>query len=61
MQYHVSMSANGQGCQGHFEVGSADGSQYWNMVPTLSKDPAATAITGNGDYIVYQGNGWPWK
>jgi hypothetical protein len=60
MQYHLSVSSNGQGCQGHFEVGSADGSQYWNMVPTLAKDPATTTIAGNGDYIVYQGNGWPW-
>lgn len=61
MQYHLSVSANGQGCEGHFEVGSADGTQYWNMVPTLAKDPAATAIAGDGDYIVYKVNGWPWK
>jgi hypothetical protein len=61
MQYHLSMSANGQGCQGHFEVGSADGSQYWNMVPTLAKDPTATAISGTGDYVMYQGDAWPWK
>lgn len=61
MQYHLSMSANGQGCEGHFEVGSADGTQYWNMVPTLDKDPAAVTIAGSGDYIVYKMDAWPWK
>jgi hypothetical protein len=61
MQYHLSMSANGQGCQGHLELGSADGKQYWNMAPTLPKDLAATAISGSGDYVLYKGNAWPWQ
>jgi hypothetical protein len=61
MQYHLSVSSNGQGCEGHVEFGSADGTQYWNMQPTLSKDPAATAIAGSGDYTLYSVNGWPWK
>lgn len=61
MQYHLAMSSNGQGCEGTIEFGSADGTQYWNMKPTLSKDPAATTIAGTGDYTLYDGNGWPWK
>lgn len=61
MQYHLAMSSNGQGCEGSLEFGSADGSQYWNMKPTLSKDPAATAVGGGGDYTLYMGNGWPWQ
>lgn len=65
MQYHLSVSSNGQGCEGSFEFGSADGTQYWNMKPTLAKlvppAPSPTAISGNGDYTQYKGNGWPWK
>ncbi len=65
MQYHLSISSNGQGCQGHFEVGSADGKDYWNMGPTLLKGAdgtttAAASLGGDGDYIEYAGNGWPW-
>ena len=61
LQYHLSVSSNGQGCEGHFEFGSADGTQYWNMKPTLSKDPAATAIGGEGYYTLYKSNAWPWR
>lgn len=61
LQYHLSMSSNGQGCEGHLEFGSADGTQYWNMTPTLPKDLAATAISGGGDYALYKNNGWPWQ
>lgn len=60
LQYHLSMSTNGQGCEGSFELGSGDGKDYWNMKPTLPKDAAATTITGGGDYVEYKGNGWPW-
>ena len=61
VQYHLSMSANGQGCVASFEFGSADGTQYWNMQPTLPKDLTATAISGSGDYTLYKNNGWPWQ
>lgn len=61
MQSHLAVSSNGQGCVGSLEFGSADGTQYWNMKPTLSKDPAATALAGGGDYTLYKGNAWPWK
>jgi len=65
MQYHLSLSANGQGCEGSFEFGSADGTQYWNMKPTLPKlvppAPSPTVISGGGDYVLYKANGWPWK
>jgi hypothetical protein len=61
MQYHIAMSSNGQGCEGSFEFGTADGKDYWNMKPVLAKDPAATAITGGGDYVEYKGNSWPWQ
>jgi hypothetical protein len=61
LQYHLAMSSNGQGCEGSFELGSADGKDYWNMKPTLPKDVGATAITGAGDYVEYDGNAWPWK
>ncbi|HEY0476187.1 MAG TPA: hypothetical protein VGD37_01605 [Kofleriaceae bacterium] len=61
MQYHLAVSSNGQGCEAHFELGTADGTQYWNMKPTLPKDPAATTLGGDGYYVQYQANGWPWK
>lgn len=61
MRTHLKMVANGQGCEGLFELGSADGKQYWAMQPTLSKDPAATMIAGSGDYTLYKVDGWPWK
>jgi hypothetical protein len=60
LKYHLAMSSNGQGCEGHFEFGSADGTQYWNMTPTLPKDLTATAITGGGDYVLYKKDAWPW-
>lgn len=60
LKYHLSMSSNGQGCEGHLEFGSADGKQYWNMTPTLSKDLTATTLSGGGDYILYKGDAWPW-
>lgn len=61
MSVHLAMSSNGQGCEGSFELGSADGKQYWNLKPTLPKDPAATAISGNGDFTLYKTNAWPWQ
>lgn len=65
MQYHLAVSSNGQGCEASFEFGSADGTQYWNMKPTLAKlvppAPSPTVLSGNGDYTQYKGNGWPWK
>jgi len=65
MQSHLAMSSNGQGCEGSVEFGSADGTQYWNMKPTLAKlvpgTPAPTTISGGGDYVLYKGNSWPWK
>jgi hypothetical protein len=61
LKYHLAMSSNGQGCEGHLEFGSADGTQYWNMQPTLPKDLTATAISGSGDYTLYKNNGWPWQ
>ena len=60
MLHHIKMSQNGQGCQGGFEFGSTDGKHYWNMKPTLGKEVGATAISGNGDYIEYEADGWPW-
>lgn len=61
MKSHLKMSSNGQGCQGHLELGSADGTQYWNMVPTLPKDLTATQISGSGDYTLYKTDAWPWQ
>lgn len=60
MQMHVTVSSTGQGCAGSFELGSADGKDYWNMQPTLSKDPAARTLEGKGDYIEYKADAWPW-
>lgn len=60
MNWHVGVSSNGQGCEGHLELGSADGTEYWQMQPALLKtDP--TKLVGSGDYDLYNGNGWPWK
>jgi len=39
------------------ELGSQDGTQYWNLQPDLT----GTALDGKGDYIVYKTNSWPWK
>ena len=61
MQWHLAVSSNGQGCEANFELGSMDGTQYWNMQPTLAKDPGATTLGGGGDYTLYKVNGWPWK
>jgi hypothetical protein len=66
MQVHLTVSSNGQGCEGNLELGSPDGKDYWHMIPTLlnpanAADPPTTAITGNGDYDEYNANGWPWK
>ena len=57
LQSHIHVSAGGGGdCEGGLELGSQDGTQYWNIQPDL----LGTALTGHGDYIVYKGNGWPW-
>jgi len=61
MQFHLKVSENGQGCEADFELGSADGTHYWNMQPTLAKDPGVTTLAGGGDYVLYKGNGWPWN
>ena len=61
MQSHLAVSSNGQGCEANFELGSMDGTQYWNMQPTLAKDPGVTTLGGSGDYTLYKVNGWPWK
>ncbi|HEX8110552.1 MAG TPA: hypothetical protein VF516_22620 [Kofleriaceae bacterium] len=61
MKAHLAMSLNGQGCQGALELGSADGKDYWNMKPTLSKDPADRALAGEGDYAEFKSDSWPWK
>ncbi|HEU4733255.1 MAG TPA: hypothetical protein VFT22_35425 [Kofleriaceae bacterium] len=66
MQVHLAVSSNGQGCEGNFELGSADGKDYWHMQPSLLNpinpaDPPTTTITGNGDYDEYSADGWPWK
>ncbi|HEX2690137.1 MAG TPA: hypothetical protein VHN14_26160 [Kofleriaceae bacterium] len=66
MQWHLSVSSNGQGCEGNFEFGTMDGKDYWNMQPVLlnppnATDPPTTTITGQGDYDEYNNDGWPWK
>lgn len=66
LKWHLSVSSNGQGCEGNFEFGSPDGKEYWNMQPVLANpvDPAGppvTTLTGNGDYDQYNADGWPWK
>jgi hypothetical protein len=60
LQYHLSVSSNGQGCEGNFEIGSADGKQYWNLQPVLPND-APAMIAGHGDYSLYNADAWPWK
>lgn len=60
MQSHVTVSSNGQGCIASFEFGSADGTDYWNMQPTLAKAPGTVTIAGTGDYMDYSVNAWPW-
>jgi hypothetical protein len=60
-QAHLSVSSTGQGCEGSLELGSTDGTKYWNMKPTLSKDPAARTLAGAGDYDEYKVDAWPWK
>ncbi len=59
MQTHIAVSAVGDGCQAHLELGSMDGTQYWNLQPHLLD--TATALDGKGDYVVYKANGWPWQ
>jgi hypothetical protein len=64
--WHLSVSSNGQGCEGNFEFASADGKDYWDMKPALlnppnATDPPSTKLVGNGDYDEYTANGWPWK
>lgn len=61
MQVHLSMSQNGQGCEGALELGSPDGKTYWNLKPTLGKLPTDTAIAGSGDYAEFKSDAWPWK
>lgn len=61
MKVHVSMSQNGQGCEGALELGSPDGKDYWNLKPTLGKLPTDTAIAGTGDYAEFKSDAWPWK
>lgn len=60
LQYHLAVSGNGQGCEGNFEVGSADGKQYWNLQPLVPND-APTMIAGKGEYALYNADAWPWK
>ena len=60
LRYHLAMSSNGQGCEGHFELGSPDGKDYWNFQPTLLKT-ATTQLSGAGDYDRYNNDGWPWQ
>jgi hypothetical protein len=66
MKWHLSVSSNGQGCEGSLELGTADGLQYWNMQPLLENplldtSPPTTKITGSGDYAMYKTDSWPWK
>jgi len=61
MQAHLAVSSNGQGCEANFELGSMDGTQYWNMQPTLAKAPGVTVLGGGGDYTLFKVKGWPWK
>lgn len=62
---HISVSSNGQGCEGNFELGSPDGKDYWNMQPTLLNvpvgSPPSTTLSGTGDYSEYNNDAWPWK
>jgi hypothetical protein len=60
LQSHLSVSSNGQGCEGNFEIGSADGKQYWNLQPVIPNE-APTTIEGHGDYALYGTDSWPWK
>jgi hypothetical protein len=66
MNWHLRVSSSGQGCEGHFEFGSADGKQYWNMKPLLpnplnSGGAPSTTLTGGGNYDRFNADGWPWK
>lgn len=62
LKWHLSVASNGQGCEGNFEFGSADGKEYWNMKPVLPNPPAdPTKLIGNGDYDQYNVDAWPWK
>lgn len=61
MKVHLAMSLNGQGCVGTLELGSADGKDYWNLKPTLTKDPADRVLAGSGEYAEYKVDAWPWK
>ena len=58
MQTHLEVSATGQGCTAIFELGSADGKDYWNLQPVLDK--GTTTLTGTGEYDEYASNNWPW-
>jgi hypothetical protein len=59
MKYHLSMSESAQGCSAHLELGSPDGTQYWNLQPELPN--GMTTLTGEGEYDVYSTNSWPWQ
>ena len=61
LKSHLAVSINGQGCEGKFEVGTADGKEYWAMQPTLGKDPVVTTLAGTGDYYKFSVDAWPWK
>ena len=57
MQSHVHVSASGIGCEGALELGSADGTEYWNLQPVLN----GTTLAGKGEYTLYKTDSWPWK
>jgi hypothetical protein len=49
----LSVSEIASGCQAGVELFSADGTQFWNMRPLLSKDGT---ISGFGEYALYDSN-----
>jgi len=58
MQSHVHVNAGGGGdCEGTLELGSADGTQYWNLHPVL----IGTTLSGGGEYVLYKQDSWPWR
>jgi hypothetical protein len=65
MTSHIAVSETGQGCEASFELGSADGKDYWNMRPLLLNAPdgmpPSTTLAGSGDYAEYNADAWPWK
>lgn len=65
-KFHLSVSSTGQGCEANFELGSADGKDYWNFKPLIpnplkSTDAPLTTIEGAGDFDRFTNNGWPWQ